>query len=83
MVPANFTFKITVVCTVTSFTINTTVINFGYVINSGNVYKSTFQPVMTSDCKWPLSYEVKHYENGVYVDNQDALFNPVSWMYTF
>jgi len=58
VVPAIFTFTITVVCTVSSFSINTTVINFGYVINSGNVNKSTFQPVMNSDCKWPLSYEV-------------------------
>lgn len=79
----NFSFKITVACTVSSFAIQTTVIPFGYVLNSGNVYKSTFQPVMTNNCMWPTTYSVAHYSNGVYVDQQDAMFDPVAWMYTF
>ena len=45
-----FTFNVIIACTVSSLTIQTTVTDFAYVLNSGSITKGTFTPVQTPDC---------------------------------
>ena len=44
------TFNVIIACTVSSLTIQTTVTDFAYVLNSGSITKGTFTPVQTPDC---------------------------------
>ena len=45
-----FNFDVIITCTVSSLTIQTTVTDFAYVLNSGSITKGTFTPVQIPDC---------------------------------
>ncbi len=46
----NLNFTVSISCTVSILTIQTTVTDFAYVLNSGSITKGTFTPVQTPDC---------------------------------
>jgi len=79
-----FSFNVIVNCFVTSFTLgNPGYTSLDYVINTDPVSLGPFNAVAVNDCNHPVTFTVAHYSNGVFVDSNISVFDPLVKYFTF
>lgn len=87
VIPVSFSFNVIVTCNVTSFTITTSVVDFNYTLNQGNLLKGAFTPTAVSDCKHPVTFSLSHTTNvpaaNTFVDNNLSVFNTSTKFFSF
>jgi hypothetical protein len=80
--PVIKTFSVTITCAVTSFTISTSVTNFNYILNSGNIVSGPFNPVQVNPCNYPVTYNVEHFQGSTDLGSATNLFSTGTLSYT-
>jgi hypothetical protein len=82
-IQTTYNFNIIVSCTVTNLSVETAVINFDYVINSGTSTKGTFVPVQSPNCNLPVTFSVQQINAGIPVAGDPGNFNSGTLNYGF
>jgi hypothetical protein len=78
----SFSFNVVVTCTVTSLTLTSTQAEYTYELNQGAYTTAPYSTGQTSACNQPYTFTVYHYQNDVFVDMQNALFDSTSGEFT-
>jgi hypothetical protein len=78
----SFSFNVVVTCTVTNLTLISAQADYTYELNQGTYLTASYTASQTSACNQPYTFLVYHYQNDVFVDMQNALFDSTSGKFT-